>query len=338
MLSDDIEDMWTSMNPPSGEEQISGRRIRGLPSKILAYLAIDVEGFRHLFIRTENASEETTIFHSNGLKIFISKFEIGTNPEDFYLDFLCYNPRQNSTFSAVVIDILNSVKKQSSDIIGMVYESIARWRDFWAAKTGPLSMEKTLGLFGEIWFMLRWFPELNPRVVKMWQSTPNARHDFQGTRISVEVKTSNVRAPGAPVHHISGVEQLDDPEIGSLYLFSLQVTEDALSHNTLHSLVNAVQKKFSSDYITLSDFNTKLVSRGYTIDDVGNPAIAFRILSERLYKVADGFPRIVRSSFATREPPSGISDIKYSLDTAACEPWIVARAPTESGNPLLDGR
>ena len=335
VLTDDIEDMWNAMHPPLGDEEISGRRIPGLSTTIPAYLAIDRGGFRHLFILTQKVSEVTPIFHSNGLRVSISKFKIGTSPENFYLDFHCYNPRQNSTFSAVVIDVIHSIKGNSSDLLSVINETIARWRDFWTTRTSGMSMEETLGLFGEIWFMLRWFPTLDSQVIRMWQSTVNARHDFQGDQVSVEVKTANTRTTGAPVHHISGLEQLDDPQSGKLYLFSLQVTDDALSNNTLHSLVNTVQKKISGDYLTLSDFNTKVVSRGYTLDDTGYPALGYRILSERLYKVTDRFPRIVRRSFVTQELPSGISNIKYNLDMAGSEPWLVARSPTESGNPLL---
>lgn len=334
MQIDDMEEFWITMKLPGLNEEISGRRLSGMPSETHVYLALDREGFRHLFIQVDDTAGQQQLFRTRGLDVSISRFKIGTNPESFYVDFFCSNQRQNSTFTAVAADVIRSIRAEKSDLLELINGVLARWRDFWTASTEQMTQEEAVGLFGELWFLLRWFPATDSNVIGMWQRDRSALHDFQGDRISVEVKTANSRTLGAPFHHISGIDQLEDPEQGQLYLFSLQVTEDALSGNTLHSLVKSAQSKLWNDYRALSEFNEKIVSRGYTLDDSGYPARGFRILSERLYSIGEGFPRIIRRTFGTVGPPAGTSDIRYTLDMAACDGWLIARNPEDNSNPL----
>ena len=334
MKTEELEEFWKGLKLPKVGEDISGKRLPGMPLEMPGYAALDRYGYRHLLIRKLSQEDGEINFRTRGLDVSTSKFKIGTSNEATYVDLTCTNLNLNNTFTVVASDLIQSVVTSNKKLEDTIKSVLHKWRDFWSVRGGGISLEDTLGLFGEVWFMIRWFPTLDSNVVDMWQVLENAMHDFQSEEASVEVKVNNSRLTSFPTHIISGIDQLDNPESGDLYLFSLQVTEDSISSNTLHNIVREIQHKLEDDYRALSEFNEKLLERGYTLDDTANPSRGFRILAERLYKVTDGFPRIVRRSFGTTGPPPGTSGIKYALNTSACERWLVATTPTDGGNPF----
>jgi hypothetical protein len=193
-----------------------------------------------------------------------------------------------------------------------------------------MSREAALGVFGELWFLRRWLGTVNAAAVHCWQATDSARHDFQWPSASVEVKVATTQSAGPPVHRIASLEQLADPEQGQLYIFSLQVCDDALAANTLHSLVTSITVDLQADFQALGEFNDKLAARGYSPADQQAPDRPLRILAERLYRVDATFPRLTRSSFQPGGLPAGIVGVEYLIDLATCEEWLVARQPEQA--------
>jgi len=334
MITEELEEIWKELSDSSLPEEISGRRIEGMPLDRPVYVGKDNRGLRHVLIGVPKNRNLNIRFHTRGLNVGISRFRIGSNEEADYIDMTCENSNQNSTFSAVSGDIIQSIRRTEDELQSTVEGALLRWRDFWSARSGGLGMEETLGLFGELWFMLRWFHKVDDVVMDMWQKTDNSIHDFQCSDFSIEVKTARSRGASEPTHYISGLDQLDDPVEGKLYLFSLQLTEDALSSNTLHHLVNSIVERIGDDYGTFSTFKDKILARGYTLEDNGTPSRGFKILSERLYEVGEEFPRVTRGSFGPKGIPDGIQEFRYSLNMDACERWLIARSPSDERNPL----
>ena len=54
-----------------------------------------------------------------------------------------------------------------------------------------------------------------------------------------------------------------------------------------------------------------------------------RVLGERLYRIDSAFPRVVRQSFGADGVPNGVTNLKYELELAACERWLIATRPGE---------
>lgn len=329
MTLEELEDLWNALESPSNPDGISGRRATGLPPIRSLYLAKDGRGRRHLLILVPDDTAPINQRETRGLEVSTARFQVGSNPEALYVDLGCIDSAQNSTFSAVVQDILRTVAISNDNLRDAIVNTLARWRAFWSTKVGGMSREDAIGLFGELWFMRRWLAPVNAKVIDQWQATQDARHDFQTPTVSIEVKTAVSRSRGEPSHFISSLDQMDSPENGQLFLFSLQVTEDALAANTVHSLVEGLTVELDNDFQALTRLNDKLAIRGYSPADRQAPSIRFRIVAERLYSVAEGFPRITRSTFQPMGLPSGISDVGYVLDLAACRPWLVATGPTD---------
>jgi hypothetical protein len=183
--------------------------------------------------------------------------------------------------------------------------------------------------------MRRWFGPLNLGAVERWQATEAARHDFQWSAASVEVKTTASRVAGDPIHQIASLDQLADPEQGLLYLFSVQVCDDALATNTLHTLVEGLTADLHTDFAALTSLNEKLAARGYTPSDRQAASRSLRVIAERLYRVSAGFPRLVRPMFQPTGLPTGVVEVGYAIDLAACAQWLIATAPTDGPAAVL---
>ncbi|MBI2313638.1 MAG: PD-(D/E)XK motif protein [Betaproteobacteria bacterium] len=336
MTLDELESSWASLQAPAFPEGISGRRAAGLPPDRPVYLAVDNLGRRHLLVQVPDATAPISQRETRSLEVTTARFQVGSNPEAVYVDLACTDSAQFATFSAVAQDLIRSLRHSQEPLRDSIINALARWRAFWSAKGTGMSREEALGLFGELWFLRRWLRPVNAEVISRWQATDAARHDFQWHSASVEVKTAAMQSAAAPVHHIASLDQLADPEQGQLFLFSLQVCDDALAANTLHSLVNSLIGELQNDFQALSALNEKLAARGYSPADSQAPVRSLRILAERFYRVDGEFPRLLRTTFEPLGIPNGVAQVSYSLNLAACENWLVAVNPEEATG-ILEG-
>jgi hypothetical protein len=145
---------------------------------------------------------------------------------------------------------------------------------------------------------------------------------------SVEVTTAATNAAEGPVHRISSLDQLTDPEQGELFLFSLQVADDALATNCLAGLVDAMSTSLRGDQAATERFNQKLAEYGFSPRDAAHYQRKLRIIAERCFRIHGDFPRLTRDSFPLGVPP-GIGEVSYTLSVAACMPWLVSNSPEE---------
>jgi hypothetical protein len=213
--------------------------------------------------------------------------------------------------------------------VSAVVAALDRWQWFWGVEADRLSEQDALGLFAELWFLHRWEGG-GGAAVDAWTASAGSRHDFQWTARSVEVKATGRRADGAVVHRIQHLDQLADPEQGTLFLFSVRVVRDELARNTLPDLVDRVTDGLRGDGPAKELFARKLGERGYSPAFRRLHETPYRILGEHMYSVRPGFPRLTLDSFASGLP-EGIGDVSYVLDMAACGEWLVATRPEEWG-------
>jgi hypothetical protein len=327
-MRDELEEIWSSLQKPSSQVGITGKRAPGLPLERAVYLALDHKSVRHLLVCVPEHTELLDQHETRGLQITTEQFQVGENPEALYIALKCTDSAQHRTFNAVTQDIILTLSKSSGSQREAVVGALNRWRAFWASKTHGLTKEEALGLFGELWFLRRWLGKTDLSVLARWGVTANARHDFQWPEASVEVKTTATRAVEGPVHRITSVEQLEDPISGQLYLFSLQVCDDTLAENNLVDLVNSIADELQGDHDALRIFNEKLAEQGYDPSDESEYQRRLLVKAERLFIVREGFPRITSRSF--REgTPSGIGNISYSLAISACDQWLIAKSPED---------
>lgn len=335
MEAEDLERTWSHLAVPLPPAELSGLRVPGLQPNLRIYVALDSSERRHLLIEVPRSTESLKYHATRGLEVSTENLRIGQSPEATYIDLTCLDPLQNQTFTAVSLDIITAISSALMDPREAVISSLDRWRWFWSLDPNGLTREEALGLFGELWFLYRWVGPVSSSTLNCWHGPLGARHDFQWDVSSVEVKTTSI-ASGNPVHRIASIDQLDDPDTGMLYLFSLQVWDDPLSANTLPALVSRIAISLSNDPASSLLFNERLAQAGY------NPAMGerysrpLRIIAEELYKVEGAFPRLTRKSFINGLPP-GIENISYSLSVSVCIPWRVAISPSDLENSFQRG-
>lgn len=333
MNPEDFEKAWSSLGAPAVRGELSGVRLPEVPPEVSAWAACDDRGRRHLLIGIRSENEPLVARASRGLEISTQALRVNDSLPATYIDLICLGEAHGATFCAVACDIAASVASYPADPRAAVVRALERWRAFWAVDPSGLGREEALGLYGELWFIVRWMGTVVRAAIERWEGPAGARHDFQWSTASVEVKTAISSSRGA-VHEISSLEQLDNPVTGSLYLFSLQVTEDSLSANSLPVIVDQIMDALRDDPKALELFSERLALAGYSPAHAERYRRPLRIVAEELYRVEGTFPRLMPSSFPLGLPP-GVQGISYRLSMAACAPWRIASSPLDPAGAFL---
>lgn len=321
MNPDDLDRAWQSLATPDSAQQLAAAAIPGDD----VWAAIDHQAQRHLLLRVPEGTEAPPTV-TRGLRVTVARHQVlGGDPAD-YLDLVCLSNEMTMTFTAVAADIgAEAGPAIPEHRLSAVVSALGRWQWFWGIEADRLSEQDALGLFAELWFLLRWEGG-GETAVDAWTASAGSRHDFQWPKRSIEVKATGRRADGAVVHRIQHLDQLADPEEGILYLFSLRVVRDELARNTLPSLIDRVTEGLRGNARAKEGFARKLGLRGYSPAFRRHHETPYRILGEHMYSVGPGFPRLTLDSFATGLP-AGIGNVSYVLDMAACDAWLVATGP-----------
>ncbi|MGW5364473.1 PD-(D/E)XK motif protein [Actinopolymorpha pittospori] len=277
------------------------------------WVAKDHSRSRHLLVRIPDGVTLATA-GTHGLSASVARHRIPGHADATYIDLVGLDDAAESTFAAVAAEIAEeTVDADAGARRSRVITVLNKWRWFWGVDPTQLSAADAVGLFGELWFLIRWIG-VSPESVRAWDASHGARHDFQWPEHSVEVKAT--AQPGAVVHTIQHLDQLADPETGQLYLYSLRVARDTLAANTLHSLVEVASTALRDQPEARADLFAKLGRRGYSPATQDHALASYRIADEALYRVNDQFPRLTRHSFPD-DLPNGVTNVSYRLDMNA---------------------
>jgi len=287
------------------------------------WLAKDYAARQHLLVQAPDQIQINSP-ETHGLGVSVGRHRIPGHPDATYIDLVCLDQAVIATFAAVTADIAQiTAGAEPSNRLSEVEAALNKWRWFWAIDPAILSRQDAIGLFGELWFLLRW-AKATTASVQAWEASAGSRHDFQWPLRSVEVKTTSRSGP--IIHSIQHLEQLEDPETGDLYLYSLRVARDVLASNTLNSLVEGAVQALSGQPDARAELFAKLSKRGYTPAERDQSTVRYRVIEEGLYRVMGHFPRLRRTSFPDGLP-TGVNRVSYWLDMSACVDWLVGTQP-----------
>jgi hypothetical protein len=329
----ELDQKWSALPAPQSEPLV-GTRISELPPDDPVYIAIDRSGRRQLLLGVAPESKPLKLTGARGLDVATEVLRVGDSKERPYICLVCLNSADYGTFAAFCADIISAIRSGAGDYYSIAAHCLGRWRSFWATGSEGLTAERALGLFGELWFLYRWMPPITASRLERWQGPNGARHDFQWPQSSVEIKATAVASGCPPIHRISNLDQLADPEAGRLYLFSLQVADDSLAANSLSSLAQLLSKAAGEIPGAGDILNEKLAQYGYNPAHAGRYSRRLRIVAEELYSIEGNFPRITRSSIASCLRP-GIESVSYGLNMVACRPWRIATDPSDAAARFL---
>lgn len=318
MTPEELQSRWGDLPVAASAAELEASEVAAGSG---VWVARDHSSRQHLLVQIPDGMN-LNITGTHGLGVSVARHRIPDQPDASYIDLVCLDPAVVTTFAAVAADIAEeAVQADPGGRYSEVITALREWRWFWGVDPTQLSAADAIGLFGELWFLIRW-AGARPDSVEAWDASNGARHDFQWPEHSVEVKATS-RA-GAIVHTIQHLAQLDDAETGDLYLYSLRVMRDTLAANTLNSLVEVATTALSGQPEARAELLIKLSQRGYTPAGRDQSAVPYRVVEEGLYKVTDEFPRLTPTSFPDGLP-NAITRVSYQLDINACVGWRVGR-------------
>ena len=297
--------------------------------------AIDSDGRRHLIIKLLPSEKDLCDKQSRGISVESRDMIIHDDPGAHYMDIQCLDAGGNDAFNQIGTEIAAELVKPSNTPEETVKHVLAKWRRFWGQLPRTiLSREEILGLFGELWFLAVWLiPSVGAtEAVQRWRGPFGSRHDYESTGKSVEIKTTaSVRGC---IYHINGLDQLNPPESGVLFLFSLHVREEAGATNSLPVIVESIYEKIGTDDETLNRFDAALAQAGYSIlHKEEYSKLRFRIIDEGLYAVKGDFPRLLKECFPDNTL-KGIERVEYEININGYNHLRIATSPDKAGKHL----
>ncbi len=337
MTPDEFQSVVRDLPAPAAPGELEAREVT---SSSGVWIARDHADRQHLLVQVPDGTE-LDLPGTHGLGVQVIRHRVPGRPDAAYIDLSCLDPAVSATFAAVAADIANqAVRAGPRSRLSDVASALNEWRWFWGVDPAHLSASDALGLFGELWFMIQW-AGVSAGTVRAWNASAGSRHDFQWPDYSVEVKATSRSGPA--VHTIQNLEQLEDAEHGTLYLYSLRVARDALAANTVASLVEVAVNALGDHAEARTDLLRKLSRRGYTPAERNQAVVPYRVIEQGLYTVTAGFPRLTHASFAAGLP-AGIAGVSYQIQMAACHEWLAGTdaeswppSPTLLANPARSG-
>lgn len=215
-------------------------------------------------------------------------------------------------FSVVCFDLAEASSRAGTQAaaVRMFFGRLSRWADLlqWR-RTRGMSFKERLGLLGELSMLIWVLDEADvPRgvVIRGWRGPDGDTSDIGLNSVRLEVKAQLSTQP--PTLKISSLSQLDwDGRELCVTLHRFSAAEDELS---LRSLTTEIASRLSGSGGDLMEFQRKLLLAGYE-SEATYADEAFRLDVRRIYRVGEGFPRLVPGNV-----PAGIKNAGYEI---ACE-------------------
>ena len=193
---------------------------------------------------------------------------------------------------------------------------LKRWKAFLAGRNARLlSPEEVRGLYGELHVLRRLYHDTLPQAaaVDAWLGPEDSHQDFIFGDRAIEVKSLSGRERSTV--RISSEDQLEST-LPELFLLTQRLSNmpDADQALSLNGMVSLIESELSvADAI--EQFGDKLAGMGYApLAEYDRPRFVASGLQG--YRVAEGFPRLIRS-----EVPTGVTKVSYEIMLEAVAPF-----------------
>jgi len=231
-------------------------------------------------------------------------------------------------FRTLCLDLVESTEKCASpdSAVDVVFARLRRWQQFLSKGKRPgLTDEEVRGMLAELLFLR---DELRPKygieaAIRGWSGPAGHPQDFAVGECAFEIKSRLSSA--RQVVEISSLDQLES-KAPSLVLVVQDLTAgqaDLTGGVTLAQLVKELRELAASvGQEPVDHFDSAVDSVGYE-DGRRYADVPYTDAGRRYYRVAEDFPRIVRSG-----TQSEIVRARYALDITQCgrfkvsEPWV----------------
>jgi hypothetical protein len=320
MMTKSLEKLWQELSESdeSTEGYFRKRILEHCPCGV--FVAVEKPSNRRALLFDIDASKipsQTVFAQSEGFVVLLTPLEPGPNGK-VRIALIVSGSSFNDVFAVLAQDIINRITAFSTQeaVVMEFAKRLSRWQAF-LRKHPPegLSELEQLGLYGEIWFLLRCLRAgISPeQVVASWVGPTGASQDFQFPHCAVEIKTTTSVA--AEFVRIANLRQLDGTGVAHLFLMHLAFDSRPGEILTLADLIDEVDELLRKTAPSCSSiFQDSLIEAGYLAVHRNRYCTRrFTLRSESFYEVIEGFPRIIEGDVS----PS-INDVNYVLSLDAC--------------------
>ena len=239
---------------------------------------------------------DTIMFEGNRL------LEVSTQERRLYAEFYSF-----------CVSLADRLQLHHEDVISAVLATLANWREL-LRPVGALSIDRQLGLAGEVWLLGCLVEKTGPESVDFWVGPRGEQHDFRLQDVEVEVK---VTLSPTRSHFINGELQLMPSPDHALWILSLQLEPAGRGGISLPEMIDHLFEIVAPNPMMLDQLGKLLGSVDYRDADR-------RLYGERwqfrtnplLLPVDDRCPKITRTDLNAL--PGGvshrISDIHYRIN------------------------
>jgi hypothetical protein len=267
-------------------------------------IGIDEDGCLHLIIEIHFEPEKIP---QELEAIMVRVIEM----DGLYLDIFARG-HYEMIFTPLVNQIFNGITLQGRNVVDVVRETIEQFRNALKPVRPILSLSEQIGLFGEIWILLNvLIPNLGSRACMIWSGPDFERHDFVGSNVHLEIKTTT---RSEDKHEISRIDQLRTPPGKRLLLASVQLERSQGAAHSVATLIDQVIDSLGSDGIAIDEFELKLSKAGWNNTLRQSSELRkFNLRDVQFFEVEGSFPRLPDDYC----PPRGVTSIKYVIDISA---------------------
>lgn len=222
---------------------------------------------------------------------------------------ICRDDRLNDVFLSLIGDVVAQLGERDS--LDVLLGSIAAWRRLLQIVDNGLSDMAAAGLYGELRFLERLVENCGPQLVDIWQISDNDVHDFIGSKIRVEVKTSSFQNRQSVTVH--GLKQLDAVSGTNLTLAVAEIQR----HGNGES-IDAVVNRLLDIGVDIDTLSNKLESRGFVrgMSSANTVEKTFDLQSWRFWQISSESP-VISASGLGPVTSAAVADVSYSLNLSS---------------------
>jgi len=319
----DLPELWGSLEAAAARVSVGivTRRISAsIPFDLL--IGISCPDFsRLLMLRVDRAARDPHLSFLSSRGFQVTWVALPDDPPNrICLQLHLANKAYADVFDALITDLGVHIRAANSeaDALRRLHDRVAKWQRFVERQGAEgLSIQERRGLFGEIWCLKEWLIQHlgRRRSVEAWVGPLAAPHDFEVGAIAIEVKAT----ASGDVIRISNALQLENQDLGDLFLAILSIDADTARGVSLPAIVDEVRNSLACDADTLAKFDDRLLESGYS--DAQRAAYAgdrFHVRNAQPFHVRDGFPRIIAANLMP-----GIVDVEYAISIRSCAAFAV---------------
>lgn len=265
-----------------------------------AWLSLDPDQHLHLMLRADPAD------HPPG-----SLEQVRISPRDYIIDdnltsvvdVTCADPNLQDVFEHFIDACLN--RPPGTGNIAALTLELNAWKTFLTPAPGPPGIDRCAEFFGEL-LVATDLCLHDPTAVRAWVAT---RHDFRAGTAAIEVKTT--RSTTGHTITVHGIDQLEPPGDGSLYLHVVRVEHTPGHGRSVADLVDDLLGRGAPAelvYLRAEDHHIAAAQISQTRQHT------FDIRERVTLPITAGTPRLTTAELIGGQLPPGVSDLSYRLD------------------------